>query len=77
MLAAGFYAAKGRGTGARIETSIALSALAASAPHQHELLGAEWLAKWRRSDAQAPFGSLAEDASWYEAVCGHPQFKGH
>jgi queuine tRNA-ribosyltransferase len=75
MLAAGFYVAKGRSTGPKAETSIALSPLAASAPHDRELLGADWLAKWRRSDAQAPFGSLAQDASWYDAISEHPQFK--
>ncbi len=75
MLAAGFYVAKGRGTGPKAETTIGLSQRAAAGPHERELLGAEWLAKWRRSDAQAPFGSLAEDASWHDAVSGHPQFK--
>jgi queuine tRNA-ribosyltransferase len=75
MLAAGFYVAKGRGTGPKAETTIGLSPLAASAPHAHELLGAEWLAKWRRSDARAPHGSLAADASWHDAVSQHPQFK--
>jgi queuine tRNA-ribosyltransferase len=74
MLAAGFYVAKGRGTGPKAETTIGLSPRAATAPHLHELLGAEWLAKWRRSDAQAPIGSLAADASWHDAVCKHPQF---
>lgn len=74
MLAAGFYVAKGRATGAKSETSIGLSPAAAMAPHGHELLGAEWLAKWRRSDAQAPFGSDADDASWHDAVSRHPQF---
>jgi queuine tRNA-ribosyltransferase len=75
MLAAGFYVAKGRGTGPKAETTIGLSALAASAPHGRELLGQEWLAKWRRSDAQAPFGCSAEDVSWREAVLEHPQFR--
>jgi queuine tRNA-ribosyltransferase len=75
MLAAGFYVAKGRGTGPKAETTIGLSPLAASAPHTHELLGAEWLAKWRRSDAKAPFGSLATETSWLEAVSEHPQFR--
>jgi queuine tRNA-ribosyltransferase len=74
MLAAGFYVAKGRGTGAKAETTIGLSQQAAAAAHNHELLGAEWLAKWRRSDAQAPFGSPADDSSWFDAVFGHPQF---
>jgi queuine tRNA-ribosyltransferase len=75
MLAAGFYVAKGRGTGPKAETTIGLSQHAANGPHPHELLGAEWLAKWRRSDAQAPFGSGAEDTSWQDAVSEHPQFR--
>ena len=74
MLAAGFYVAKGRATGPKGETTIALSPAAAVAPHGHELLGQEWLAKWRRSDAQVPFGSDPDDASWSDAVLGHPQF---
>ena len=74
MLAAGFYVAKGRGTGPKAETTIGLSPPAAAAQHTHELLGAEWLAKWRRSDAQAPYGSLAADTSWHGAVSEHPQF---
>jgi queuine tRNA-ribosyltransferase len=74
MLAAGFYVAKGRGTGAKAETTIGLSRQAAAAPHSHELLGAEWLVKWRRSEAQAPFGSSVDDSSWFDAVSGHPQF---
>jgi queuine tRNA-ribosyltransferase len=75
MLAAGFYVAKGRGTGPKAETTIGLSPLAATARHTHELLGAEWLAKWRRSDAKAPFGNLEAETSWHEAVSEHPQFR--
>jgi queuine tRNA-ribosyltransferase len=75
MLAAGFYVAKGRGTGPKAETTIALSPAAAMQAHDRELLGEAWLAKWARSDAQAPLGALPEDASWREAVCGHPQFR--
>jgi queuine tRNA-ribosyltransferase len=74
MLAAGFFVAKGRGTCPKSETTIGLSPGAAAAPHDHELLGSEWLAKWRRSDARAPFGSDPDDASWRDAVSGHPQF---
>jgi queuine tRNA-ribosyltransferase len=74
MLAAGFYVAKGRGTGRKAETTIGLSPRAASGWHDHELLGEEWLCKWRRSDAQTPFGSRADDASWHDAVIQHPQF---
>ena len=76
MLAAGFYVAKGRGTGPKAETSIALSPLAAELSHGHELLGREWLDKWRRSDAQAPFGRGAEDESWRSRIEAHPQFRG-
>jgi len=75
MLAAGFYVAKGRGTGPKAETTIALSPQAAAAAHDRELLGQEWLTKWRRSGAQAPFGSLVDDGSWREAVLTHAQFK--
>ncbi|MDP9007625.1 MAG: MnmC family methyltransferase, partial [Pseudomonadota bacterium] len=75
MLAAGFYVAKGRGTGPKAETTIGLSPPAAAAPHGHALLGQEWLAKWRRSDAQAPFGASVEDVTWHGAVLTHPQFE--
>jgi queuine tRNA-ribosyltransferase len=76
MLAAGFHVAKGRGTGPKAETTIALSPRAALTAHGHELLGKEWLEKWQRSDAQAPFGSPAEDGSWRDAIRNHPQFRG-
>jgi len=75
MLAAGFFVAKGRGTGPKAETTIALSPGAAVRVHDRELLDEEWLAKWRRSDAQAPPGAATHDESWREAVRGHPQFR--
>jgi queuine tRNA-ribosyltransferase len=74
MLAAGFYVARGVGTGPKAETTIGLSPLAAAAPHEHTLLGRDWLEKWRRSDAQAPIGASGED-HWRGAVSGHPQFR--
>jgi len=74
MLAAGFYVAKGIATGPKAETTIALSPRAAALPHAHQLLGTEWLGKWQRSDSQAPFGAIAGESSWREAVSGHPQF---
>ena len=74
MLAAGFYVAKGRATGPKGETTIGLSARAAAGAHGRELLGQEWLAKWRRSDAQVPFGSTEQDQSWRAALLAHPQF---
>ncbi|HTD72714.1 MAG TPA: tRNA guanosine(34) transglycosylase Tgt [Steroidobacteraceae bacterium] len=74
MLAAGFYVAKGRGTGPKAETTIALTPGAAAAAHGHELLGLDWLAKWQRSETQAPLGNLEHDDTWREAVLAHPQF---
>ena len=75
MLAAGFYVAKGRATGPKTETTIGLSALAAAQASHRELLGAQWLEKWARSDAQAPFGANPDDDSWRIAVAAHPQFR--
>jgi queuine tRNA-ribosyltransferase len=75
MLAAGFYVAKGRATGLKGETTVGLSPRAAAAAHGRELLGQEWLTKWRRSDAQVPFGSTEQEDSWRQAVLGHPQFR--
>jgi queuine tRNA-ribosyltransferase len=77
LLAAGFYVAKGRGTGPKSETTIGLSPRAAGLRHERELLGGEWLARWRRSDAQAPLGADPNDDSWREAVSAHPQFLAH
>jgi len=38
-------------------------------------LGHEWLGKWRRSDAQTPFGAPPGEESWRAAVSDHPQFQ--
>ena len=81
LLAAGFYVARGRGTGPKSETTIGLTPRAAvdadggEISHGRELLGEEWLDKWRRSDAQAPMGTDSSDASWHQAVTAHPQFQ--
>ena len=48
---------------------------AAATAHDHQLLGFEWLSKWRRSDAQMPLGAGPE-TDWRAAVEGHPQFDG-
>ncbi|MEO8313810.1 MAG: tRNA guanosine(34) transglycosylase Tgt [Pseudomonadota bacterium] len=74
LLAAGFFVAKGRATGPKLETTIALSPLAADSAHGHELLGEEWLGKWARSDAQMPMGAGDADSQWHAAVAGHAQF---
>ena len=75
MLAAGFFVAKGVGTGPKTETTIALSPCAAALPHRRELLGREWLGKWGRSDAQTPFGATPGEQRWHDLVSSHPQFQ--
>jgi hypothetical protein len=52
-----------------------LTSHAAAVVHGHELLGSEWLSKWRRSDAQMPLGAGPE-TDWRAAIEGHPQFVG-
>ena len=74
MLAAGFYVAKGRATGPKNETTVALSA-AAIGKHAFELLDEDWLSRWQRSDAKAPLGAEPGDESWPEAISGHAQFR--
>jgi queuine tRNA-ribosyltransferase len=63
LLAAGFVVARGAPTGTKTETTIALTTLAAThaAARGRTLLGAEWLARWRRSDARFP-ADVAEEA---------------
>jgi queuine tRNA-ribosyltransferase len=75
MLAAGFFVAKGTGTGPKAETTIALSSCAAALPHRRELLGREWLEKWHRSEAQTPLGAPPGEECWRDLVSGHPQFQ--
>jgi queuine tRNA-ribosyltransferase len=74
LLAAGFFVAKGRSMGLKHETTIALTPAAAK-NSPRELLGADWLAKWRRSAAKRPAGLPAEDGEAFDrAVAEHPQF---
>ena len=75
LLAAGFFVARGCAAGPKRETTIALSPSATAQPHGRELLGAEWLSRWQRSDAQAPMGAAAGDETWRQAVTSHPQFR--
>ncbi|MEI8340396.1 MAG: tRNA guanosine(34) transglycosylase Tgt [Verrucomicrobiota bacterium] len=73
LLAAGFYVARGRSTGEKVETTIALTPKAVR--EHHELLAADWLGKWTRSSARFPADLPANDHSVWEAVIlKHPQF---
>lgn len=73
MLAAGFHVARGRRTGDKIETTIAITPKAIR--DDHELLGVEWLGKWMRSTARFPADVEAGDhPAWEKIVTHHPQF---
>jgi queuine tRNA-ribosyltransferase len=74
LLAAGFYVARGRSAGAKMETTIALTPGAVR--DHHELLADEWLGKWKRSSARFPADLPAADHSaWEEVILQHPQFR--
>lgn len=76
LLAAGFFVARGVPTGPKGETTIALTK-GALPWRKSQLLGAEWLERWERSDAREPLslGSLPE-AALLSRVRQHPQFEG-
>jgi len=77
LLVAGFQVAKGRSTGDKSETTIAFTpqALSGAFAQRHELLGAEWLAKWQRSAARIPDWLAEEEREEFErAIQSHSQF---
>ena len=76
LLAAGFHVAKGRGTGEKLETTIALTPAAAGGS-AHALIGADWLAKWERSTAKFPTDLSADERpAFEETIRRHAQFRG-
>lgn len=78
LLAGGFFVADGSGTGPRSATTAAFtrSHRASELPSQPRLLGAEWLARWRRSTSKFP-ANLAESerAQFEHRIETHPQFQ--
>ncbi len=78
LLAAGFFVAKGRNAGEKIETTIALTPAATTCPGaaRHDLLGQDWLEKWKRSGAKYP-SELASAAHPVveKLILGHAQFQ--
>lgn len=79
LLAAGFYVARGRSTGEKVETTIAMTpaARASSLPCRRELLSSDWLGKWNRSAAKFPSQMKPEEHPAFEQVIlGHEQFRG-
>lgn len=75
LLAAGFFVARGRGMGFKQETTIALTPSAVAGGSARDLLGAEWLAKWRRSTARWP-AEVPDDLrpAFEDGILSHPQF---
>jgi queuine tRNA-ribosyltransferase len=77
LLAAGFHVAHGQSSGAKVETTIALTptAVAQRWGNQHRLLGKEWLARWERSQAKIPVGLEGSAADEFAArIRQHQQF---
>jgi queuine tRNA-ribosyltransferase len=84
LLAAGFFVARGVGTGPKGETTIALSPkaampgsrTAAMRGSRYTLLDQNWLARWERSGARVPQNLSAERAQAFERqIREHPQFQ--
>jgi queuine tRNA-ribosyltransferase len=78
LLAAGFYLARGRNAGEKIETTIALTpaALQSSFARRREMLASDWLAKWNRSAAKFPTDVAPNERSAFEEIIlNHEQFR--
>ena len=79
LLGAGFYVAKGCSTDDKPESTIAFTheALERGTARRHELLGAAWLARWKRSGAKFPIDlPVHEQAAFEQAILQHDQFRG-
>ncbi|MEO0055944.1 MAG: hypothetical protein RLZZ50_1891 [Verrucomicrobiota bacterium] len=73
LLRAGWWVAEGAGTGPKASTTIAFAGKPAG--EGVKLLGAEWLARWRRSGAKFPADLPAADRAAFErGIEAHPQF---
>lgn len=78
LIAAGFFVARGKGTGNKGETTIALTPAALRQNEtvwQDRLLGMEWLERWQRSSARYARDIATHEQSMFEtAVMDHAQF---
>jgi queuine tRNA-ribosyltransferase len=77
MLASGFHVARGKGTGQKLETTVAFTPreLVSRWVDYYEILGAEWLGKWERSRARIPEDlEEARHAEFERRIREHPQF---
>ena len=79
LLAAGFFVARGVGTGPKSETSIAFTqdSGARNHPLSPRLLGQAWLMRWRRSGSKFPATLTTEERPHFEKLIeAHRQFSG-
>ncbi|MDP3068990.1 MAG: tRNA guanosine(34) transglycosylase Tgt [Opitutaceae bacterium] len=77
LLLAGFFVAEGVGTPPKATTTVAYTRLDGrnDGPDSPRLLGADWLARWRRSGSKYPAGlAESEQAAFARRVEMHPQF---
>ena len=77
LLSAGFFVARGVGTGPKTETTIAFNRDESAARHPlaPPLLDQKWLARWRRSAAKFPPGVAKEELTQFaDLIESHRQF---
>lgn len=75
LLSEGFFVAYGSPSGPKTTTTLVFNDEAA-ARAQGNLLGAEWLATWKRSQTQFPEEfNETEKANFAERILSHPQFR--
>jgi queuine tRNA-ribosyltransferase len=78
LLGAGFWVARGRPAGRRPESTVAWtsSAVHRGGGRRPDLLGAEWLERWGRSQARFPSDVEPGDhAAVAQRILGHQQFR--
>ena len=78
LLTSGFFVAEGVGTGPKSTTTVAFNHERSLRDHPaaSRLLGAEWVARWKRSDSKFPTGLPVEARAGFEReFLAHPQFR--
>lgn len=79
LLTAGFFVAQGAGTGPKSDTTIAFTTAKGAGEHplSPRLLGADWLTRWRRSEAKFPTALSNQERPRFEKLIEtHRQFVG-
>jgi queuine tRNA-ribosyltransferase len=77
LLTAGFFVAEGVSTGPKATTTVAFKGYCSrvDSGQQPRLLGADWLARWRRSSSKFPATlAEAERPGFEKLIESHPQF---